>query len=238
MRGIIDFQPTIFIGTLVSLATAFCLGGLIGFERQYRQRSAGLRTNVLVAVGAAGFVDLGGQMLGAQGVTNIVAYVVSGIGFLGAGVIMREGAHIRGLNTAATLWCSAAVGACAGAGRLAEALAITAFVLAGNTLLRPLVNYLNRRPISERDTEAIYRVHVICAPSEVSEARNLLFSELEAADYPIQDIETLSEGEEQVELAAILVPTTAEPAELDAVVAGLEAADFIDSATWTVSTTT
>jgi uncharacterized membrane protein YhiD involved in acid resistance len=135
MRGLIDFQPTAFVGALVSLATAFCLGGLIGFERQYRQRSAGLRTNVL-----------------------------------------------------------AAVGACAGAGRLAEALAITAFVLAGNTLLRPVVNYLNRRPISERDTEVIYRVHVVCDPSDVSEARNLLFSALEAANYPIQDIETPVRG--------------------------------------------
>jgi putative Mg2+ transporter-C (MgtC) family protein len=238
MRGVTDFHPLALLDTLVSLAVAFGLGGLIGFERQYRQRMAGLRTNVLVAVGAAGFVDLGGQMLGAAGGTQIIAYVVSGIGFLGAGVIMREGAHVRGLNTAATLWCSAAVGACAGAGLLAEAAAITAFVLAGNTLLRPLVNYINRRPISERDTEALYRVHVVCAPSDVSEARDLLFSELETASYPIQDIETLSEGDEQVELAAILVPTTAQPDELDAVVLALEAADFIVSATWTVSATT
>jgi putative Mg2+ transporter-C (MgtC) family protein len=238
MRGVTDFHPLALIDTLVSLTVAFGLGGLIGFERQYRQRMAGLRTNVLVAVGAAGFVDLGGQMLGSNGANQIIAYVVSGIGFLGAGVIMREGAHVRGLNTAATLWCSAAVGACAGAGLLAEAAAITAFVLAGNTLLRPLVNYINRRPISERDTEALYRVHVVCAPSDVSEARDLLFSELEIASYPIQDIETLSEGDEQVELAAILVPTTAQPDELDAVVVALDAADFIVSATWTVSATT
>ncbi|HWE47171.1 MAG TPA: MgtC/SapB family protein [Caulobacteraceae bacterium] len=220
------------------LAIAFVLGGLIGFERQYRQRTAGLRTNLLVAVGAAAFVDLGYQVFGPEGVARIVAYVVSGIGFLGAGVIMKEGAQIRGLNTAATLWCSAAVGACVGAGLWAEGVALTVFVLAGNTLMRPLVNYINRRPISEGDTEALYRVHLVCSPGDVSEARDLLFHELEGANYPIQDIETLSEGEEQVELGAVLVSNTAESRVLDDIVANLEKQDVVESATWTVSTMT
>ena len=68
---------------------------------------------------------------------RVISYVVSGVGFLGAGAIMREGGSIRGLNTAATLWGSAAIGACAGASLLLEAVAATAFVLAANTLLRP-----------------------------------------------------------------------------------------------------
>jgi putative Mg2+ transporter-C (MgtC) family protein len=85
------------------------LGGLIGFERQYRQRTAGLRTNVLVALGAAIFVDIANNLSGADGAVRVIAYVVSGIGFLGAGVIMRQEGNIHGLNTA-TLWCSAAVG--------------------------------------------------------------------------------------------------------------------------------
>jgi putative Mg2+ transporter-C (MgtC) family protein len=233
-----SFDPHAFLNTVGILAIAFVLGGLIRFERQYRQRTAGLRTNVLVAVGAASFVDLGAQIYGDEGVVRIVAYVVSGIGFLGAGVIMKEGAQVRGLNTAATLWASAAVGACAGSGLWAEAVALTAFVLAGNTLLRPLVNYINRRPIGEGDTEALYRVHLVCAPTDVSEARDLLFSELEGAHYPIQDIETLSEGEEQVELAAILVSNTVEAKALDTIVHNLETHEFVESATWTVSTLT
>jgi putative Mg2+ transporter-C (MgtC) family protein len=117
-------------------------------------------------------------------------------------------------------------------------VALTLFVLAGNTLLRPLVNYINRRPIEGHDTEALYRVHLICRPADVAEARDLLFVECEQAHYPIQDIETLSETEELVELAAILVPTTADPKELDAVTAALETHDFVESATWTVSTVT
>src|SRR5215475_2813763 len=136
MRFLTTFQLADFLDTLVSLTTAFVLGTLIGAERQYRQRTAGLRTNVLVAVGAAAFVDLAMRLTGTDGAVRVIAYVVSGIGFLGAGVIMKEGTNVRGLNTAATLWCSAAVGACAGSGLLAEAGLLTVFVLAGNTLLR------------------------------------------------------------------------------------------------------
>ena len=86
------------IDTIISLVTAFVLGGLIGFERQYRQRTAGLRTNVLVAVGAAIFVDIANNLSGADGAVRVIAYVVSGIGFLGAGVI-----GISALWTVATL---------------------------------------------------------------------------------------------------------------------------------------
>jgi putative Mg2+ transporter-C (MgtC) family protein len=89
--------------------------------------AAGLRTNVLVAVGAAASADLGTRLLGADGATRIIAYIVSGIDFLGAGVILKEGTQIRGLNTAATLWCSAAVGAFAGVGFLGEAVGVSFF---------------------------------------------------------------------------------------------------------------
>src|SRR6201747_3284265 len=140
MRFLQTFQLYDFLDTLVSLTVAFVFGTVIGAERQYRQRSAGLRTNVLVAVGAAAFVDLANRLSGSEGSVRVISYVVSGIGFLGAGTIMKEGMNVRGLNTAATLWASAAVGCCAGADLLAQAAALTVFVLAANTLLRPLVN--------------------------------------------------------------------------------------------------
>ncbi|MGL4774889.1 MAG: MgtC/SapB family protein, partial [Aeromonas veronii] len=139
------------LDTLASLLLAFVLGSLVGLERQYRQRTAGLRTNVLVAVGAALFVSLAQRIYDLHGgnynVVHVVAYIVSGIGFLGAGVIMRESGNIRGINTAATLWGVAAVGAACGAGLAMEAILGALFVLAANTLLRPLVNQINRRPV-------------------------------------------------------------------------------------------
>lgn len=237
MRAFASFNVDNFADTFVALLAAFILGTLIGLERQYRQRTAGLRTNVLVAVGSAGFADMGSHIMGPEGSIRIIAYIVSGIGFLGAGVIMKDGTNVRGLNTAATLWCSAPVGAFAGAGLASEAMLMTLFVLAGNTLLRPLVNRINRSPMDERVTEALYRVHVVTPAATVADAREILFTVLEAAHYPIREIETLSDSDDQVELAALLVPTTADPDELDAIVVSLEATNGIDSAAWTVSTT-
>jgi putative Mg2+ transporter-C (MgtC) family protein len=226
----------VLLSTVLRLAVAFGLGTLIGFERQWRQHTAGLRTNVLVATGAAAFADLGLRLSGAEGATRIIAYIVSGIGFLGAGVILKDGTNIRGLNTAATLWCSAAVGAFSGAGLPVEAVVLAGFVPAGNTLLRPLVNFLNRRPLDESSSEALYSVHAACEPRAVSELRDLLYVVLEAARYPIREIETESESEDQVELTATLQPITAEPAELDAVITALKRAALVRSATWTVET--
>jgi putative Mg2+ transporter-C (MgtC) family protein len=221
--------------SFVAFLTAFLLGTLIGAERQWRQRSAGLRTTVLVALGAAAFADLGVQLAGPEGSTRIVAYIVSGIGFLGGGVILKDGANIRGLNTAATLWCSAAVGAFSGCGNPAQAALLTFFVLAGNTLLRPLVNYINRRPLNAATTEAQYIVHVTCAPEDVPYVRDLLFETLEAEHYPVREVSVLTESDDLVELGATLIATSATAQELDHVVDALEKAAVVKTATWTAS---
>ncbi|WP_280314150.1 MgtC/SapB family protein, partial [Nocardia wallacei] len=120
---------------LARLATGVVLGVAIGLERQYRARMAGLRTNALVCAGATLFVLLSAHGFhgGTADPTRVAAQIVSGIGFLGAGVIMREGASVRGLNTAATLWCSAAIGALAGAGMYGTAAAGTVAVGGGKT---------------------------------------------------------------------------------------------------------
>jgi putative Mg2+ transporter-C (MgtC) family protein len=226
-----------FLDSLVSLFGAFVLGTLIGAERQYRQRGGGLRTHVLVAVGAATFVDIGMHLNGNAGATQIIAYVVSGVGFLGAGVIMKQGSNVWGLNTAATLWCSAAVGACAGADLAIEAVALTAFVLAGNTLLRPLVNAINRAPLDEGSTEAIYEVHMRTSAGHDDDGRELLREELEAASYPLREIEVSEREQGGAEFVATLSGTTANPRELEAIVARLERNPIVQSASWSVRTT-
>ena len=194
---------------------------MIGAERQYRLRSAGLRTNVLVAVGAAAFVDLAMHIAGADGAVRVIAYVVSGIGFLGAGVIMKEGTNVRGLNTAATLWASAAVGSCAGADMLAQAAALTVFVLAGNTLLRPLVNAINRAPIDEQASEATYFVKLLVDAPAGAGLRDQVVERLEAAHYPVADVEAFERGDLQ-EIIATLVSTAVQAKELDQVAADLQ----------------
>jgi putative Mg2+ transporter-C (MgtC) family protein len=231
MRFLTTLDPAALINTAVCLVAAFAFGTLIGAERQYRQRSAGLRTNVLVALGAAAFVDFGMRVGGAAS-TQVMAYVVSGIGFLGAGAIMKEGVNVRGLNTAATLWCSAAVGAAAGAGLVVESALLTAFVIAGNTLLRPLVNRINRIPLDEEAGEATYEVRLSVSPQQADEAREALIEALEKAQYPVADVETEERSDDTVEIVATLVPTAVVPEELDGVIAALEKLPGVDHATW------
>jgi putative Mg2+ transporter-C (MgtC) family protein len=237
MRFLTTFQIHDFIDTLVSLTTAFVLGTLIGAERQYRQRTAGLRTNVLVAVGAAAFVDLAMHLTGADGAVRVVAYVVSGIGFLGAGVIMKQGMDVRGLNTAATLWASAAVGSCAGADMVAQAVALTVFVIAGNTLLRPLVNAINRIPLNEQSSEATYYFKLAVTPEALPDMRDRLVEKLEAASYPVADVNVVEFGDDLLEIVATLVSTAVNPNELNRVMVDLQHQSGVKHVTWEVSTT-
>ena len=106
--------PITEVTFIENFALAIVLGSLIGIERQWRQRLAGLRTNSLVAAGSSLFVLMSQMIPSGEDQSRIAAYVISGVGFLGAGVIMKDGASVRGINTAATLWCSAAVGSLAG----------------------------------------------------------------------------------------------------------------------------
>lgn len=235
MRFLQTFQSADFLDTLISLSAAFVLGTLIGAERQYRLHTAGLRTNVLVAVGAAAFVDLAIHLAAADGAVRVIAYVVSGIGFLGAGVIMKEGTNVRGLNTAATLWASAAVGCCAGADMLAQAVLVTVFVLAANTMLRPLVNAINRSPIDEQASEANYYVKLLVDADAAAELRDLVVERLGAAQYPVAEVEAVARGTLQ-EIVATLVSTAVEARELDQVVSDLEQMPGVRHATWESST--
>ena len=142
------------------LFAAFACGVAIGLERQMRQRTAGLRTITLVASGACLFVSLG--MLMGSGVTQIAAYVVSGVGFLGGGVIMRDKGSIQGINTAATLWCAAAVGVLSGTGHFGPAIAGTLVVLATNTVLREVSRAINAAPVANADRRKSAQASALC----------------------------------------------------------------------------
>jgi len=119
------------------LLAALLLGAAVGSERQWRQKNAGLRTNTLVSVGAAAFVLLSIE-IGGDATGRIASYVVSGIGFLGAGVIMKDGMNVHGLNTAATIWCSAAVGALSGLGLYPQAILVAIAIILTHLIFRPI----------------------------------------------------------------------------------------------------
>ena len=147
----------------VNMAVALSCGAVIGSERQVRQRMAGLRTNALVALGAAGFVIFSQLIEHDASPSRVAAQVVSGIGFLGAGIIFRDGFNVHGLNTAATLWCSAGVGLLAGVGAWPFALLLTGMVVFVNLGLRPLVKFLKRHTKAGVPVTRSYRVVLNCA---------------------------------------------------------------------------
>jgi putative Mg2+ transporter-C (MgtC) family protein len=159
---------------------ALLLGSAIGFERQWHQKMAGLRTNALVALGASGFVVFSG-MVGEGDPTRIAAQVVTGIGFLGAGVILREGVNVHGLDTAATLWCSAMVGTFIGGGFWLPGISAAGFVVLTNLLLRPLLYRLNTRALMSSDVETHYTVEITCKGAEEAHMRSLLLHALSQA---------------------------------------------------------
>ncbi len=237
MEFIKNFDLVSLLDTIVSLTAAFVLGGLIGLERQYRQRTAGLRTNVLVALGAAIFVDIANRLHGHEGAVHVIAYVVSGIGFLGAGVIMREEGNVRGLNTAATLWCSGAVGACAGADLIVEASIATAFILAANTLLRPLGNLINKQPLDSTSVEVTHTVSVIAPIGDQKDALRLLESVLDDANYAFSNLEIQAFGDDAVIIEAVLAASSVNGDDLDFLVEKINKLAYINQAYWTPSTT-
>ena len=157
------------------LFAALLLGAFVGLERQWRQRMAGTRTNALVAAGASAFV-MAGSLLehDPTAAGRVASYVVSGVGFLGAGVIFKDGANVRGLNTAATIWCSAAMGVLCGFGYLHLAALVALAVLVTNTVLRPLAYRLHPVLPAAEPGETLYELNLTSRESDETHLRSLL----------------------------------------------------------------
>lgn len=223
---------------LLRLLTAFACGVAIGIERQLRQRTAGLRTITLVTSGACLFVTLGvltGN--GGAGVTQIAAYVVSGVGFLGGGVIMREKGAIQGINTAATLWCSAAVGVLAGSGHYLPAFAGTAIVLVVNTVLRSMSHAINATPVANADLVREYQITVICLAAEEIHVRTLLSNAMYAKPLSFQSLTSEDvEGDgppERIKVTATLKLHPKDQAKLEQIANRMSMEKSISSVSWT-----
>jgi putative Mg2+ transporter-C (MgtC) family protein len=187
---------------LLNTTAALLMGIAIGLERQWRHHPAGLRTNTLVALGSALFVGLSSLLTGEESSpTRIAAQVVSGLGFLGGGVILREGLNVRGLNTAATLWCSGAVGCLAGAGFRLAALIGTLAILAVHLALRPVVLRLEARHETATDVESYYRLRVECASENDALVRGILLRH--AGDYRGMSLKALATAEIDAKWTAV-----------------------------------
>jgi putative Mg2+ transporter-C (MgtC) family protein len=224
---------------LLRMATGVGLGTVIGFERQYRARMAGLRTNALVAAGATLFVLLSAYgfsgLPGTGDPTRVAAQIVSGIGFLGAGVILRDGLTIRGLNTAATLWCSAAVGTLAGAGRYQAAVAGTVVVLAANIMLRELGRMVDRRPQAGKETTTHYTFLAVTKDDAEARIRASLVQALTRTDFQLLSVtSTNSTVDGYVEVRSELIADHRDDKQMEAAVSQLSLEPLVTTVRWDV----
>jgi|SRR5689334_23940266 len=138
--------PTPLSAAFLRLALAAVLGGAIGLEREFHRKPAGLRTNMLISLGSALFAILSVEVgAGAGSPDRIAAQVVTGIGFLGAGAILRTGENVHGLTTAATIWVNAAIGMAAGLGSYTVATVSAAITLIVLALLPFMERFFEKR---------------------------------------------------------------------------------------------
>jgi len=237
-------EVAVFLGRAV---VALVLGGLIGAERQWRSRMAGLRTNALVALGAALFELLSLFLAasptatlehGAVDFTRVTAYIVSGVGFLGAGVIIRDGVNVRGINTAATIWCSAAVGALCGTGYMLPAALGALCVVLVHLVLRPVARRIDRQPSTQAtEVETSYRFEAVCAAAEEAHVRALLTQAVSGSDFRLRAVlsEDLDHGSGRVRVTADLVGSGRDDVALEAAVSRLSLEPAVVAVSWRVA---
>jgi putative Mg2+ transporter-C (MgtC) family protein len=220
---------------ILPLLAALSCGVVIGLERQMRQRTAGLRTITLVTSGACLFVILGALTgNGTATVTQMAAYVVSGVGFLGGGVIMREQGAIQGINTAATLWCSAAVGVLCGSAHYGPAIAGTAVVLFTNTVLREVGRAINTAPVASADLLRRYVLTVVCREQDEVNIRAVITNSMVSAPLSFQGLSSrdLDDSSKQVEVIATLETHPKYQSKIEAVASRLSMDKGVSSVSW------
>lgn len=222
---------------LLRAAAALILGALIGAERQLRQRLTGLRTNALVSTGACLFVLMTQAVpgLGADA-SRIAAYVVSGIGFLGGGVIMRDGLNVRGLNTAATLWCTAAIGVLCSMGLLLEAVIGCLVVLCANILLRDIAQRLNQQDVvPASEVEQRYGVEIVCRAEDEIQVRSLMLHSLDGVALRLQSLHSEDQANPaKLEVRAELLGNHGATAHLERLVSRISLEKGVSSVRWQV----
>ncbi|MGA8729186.1 MAG: MgtC/SapB family protein [Terracidiphilus sp.] len=227
-------MPPTTLQFIVRLSTALVLGALVGVERQWRQRMAGTRTNALVSAGASAFI-LGGLLIenDPSAAGRVASYVVSGVGFLGAGVIFKDGANVHGLNTAATIWCSAAIGFLCGFGHLELGLFLVLAVLLTNIVLRPLAYRLHPVLPAAEPTETQYTLDLTCRESDEGHVRSLLLATVSQSKTSLQALHSVDDSAAgMIRLRAELTTPGRENSEVERVALRLCIEPGVTSLSW------
>jgi len=221
--------PAFFAHALLSLV----LGSLIGLERQWHRRLVDLKTSALVALGAALFMMTAATPAGWLEPIRMAAQIVTGIGFIGGGLLFRDGTHTRGINTAATLWCAAAIGTLCGLGRDAEAAIGTALLVAANVVLRDVAQRLSlRMGLNDSLTELI-SFEVECTPAATSRVRAALERALHERKGELRAVTEARTPHATILITAVAAFESADPrTEVEAVVDAADAWEDVLSVSW------
>ncbi|MCL2376933.1 MAG: MgtC/SapB family protein [Defluviitaleaceae bacterium] len=187
----------------IRIGCAVIFGFLIGLERQLTGHSTGIRINVLICMGACLFT-LFSQLMGADDTTRIAAQVVTGIGFLCSGIIFKEGLNVKGLNTAATMWCTAAIGVLTSSGLIFYAIAAVAVLIGSNLIFRFLASKI--QPLASfEEEENTYLLSVTCREDNEFNIRSSIIDNLSKAHLRLVNLESADEIGNKVEIEATVI---------------------------------
>ncbi|WP_461246194.1 MgtC/SapB family protein [Treponema sp. R6D11] len=183
---------------VIRIGASALFGFLIGFERQLTGHPAGIRTNVLVSLGSCIFVIFS-FIMDTPDRTRIAGQIVTGLGFLCSGIIFKDGVNVRGLNTAATIWCTAAIGVLASSGFILYALVATVLLIAANVILRPISNKIS--PLFD-ETGKCYQITTVCAEGKKKVIRSIITDYVSSLKLVLSDLECKNVGDDKVKIVA------------------------------------
>ncbi len=236
-----ELEVTTLSGFAVHLLVSAVLGAIIGLERQYTRHPAGILTNLLVCMGSFAFTAFS-YLAFRDGVdlTRVAAGIVSGIGFLGAGVIMREGGNIRGLNTAATVWASAAVGMLCCVNNLIYAIMVAAAIVFLHLVLHPIshkIDKIRRYDKSDRNNyeEEIYKITVVCPEEDELEVRKNIMSIIKnEPEALLHNLETVNTEDDNRKIRAYITTKNNNDALIESIITKVGKSDRIISTGWKI----
>lgn len=239
MNEILDI--TTVLGFSLRLLISIFLGMCIGFERQWTKHPAGILTNVIVCVGAYAYSAFSyvamGDSAGLIDVTRIAAQVVCGIGFLGAGLIIRDGTNIRGLATAATIWTTAAVGILCTLPNIIFSVIVGIAVVVIHLILHPVSNYLEKarqyKKDDSRNTESIYKISILCnEDSEIDIRSHLVKTIHDKEKVLLHNLESQSTNDGRTKIKAYISTATKNDDVVESILVHVGKDEGIVSAGW------
>lgn len=232
---------TTLCGFTVRLFISALLGFIIGLERQCTKHQAGILTNVIVCVGAYAYTSFSYISAGSNiDVTRVAAQVVSGIGFLGAGLIIRDGINIRGLSTAATIWATAAVGILCTAQNILYSITVAITIVIFHLVLHPFSSYINKRNNytngKEKNMECFYKISINCTEENETTIRSHLIKIIRNKNNVLlHNLESNSSDKSNVKIRAYISTAQKNDDVVESVLAHIGKDNGIISAGWKIA---